>query len=152
MLFDQLVFLYLCSVFVYERALCSGEMRLEVSLLLLLFIIIIISSNVDYAVDDYYHGSINMHILNLYFIKLSSLLILCYMFYIFLICIIYINSVHNCPQLIPLCNIVISLLDVIFESTLLNCANPCQNWTFQPFTWVAEKKERNGKNKKSDTR
>ena len=36
-----------------------------------------------------------------------------------------------------------------FESTLLNCANPCRNWTFQRFARVAEKKERNGTNEKS---
>ena len=65
------------------------------------------------------------------------------------ICIyIYIYSVHNCPQLIPLCNISISLFVVVFESTFLNCANPCRNATFQHFTGVAEKKERNGTNEK----
>ena len=58
-----------------------------------------------------------------------------------------IYSVHNCPQLIPLCNIAISLFDVVFKTTLLNCANPCRNWTFQRFARVAEKKERNGTNK-----
>ena len=61
---------------------------------------------------------------------------------------IYTYGIHNCPQLIPLCDIAISLLDVVFESTLLNCANPCRNWTFQRFARVAEKKERNGTNKK----
>ena len=46
----------------------------------------------------------------------------------------------------------LSLIYVVFESTLLNYANPCQNWTFQRFARVAEKKERNGINEKSDTR
>ena len=49
-------------------------------------------------------------------------------------------------------NQAISLFDVVFESTLLNCANPCRNWTFQRFARVAEKKERNGTNKESDSR
>ena len=31
-------------------------------------------------------------------------------------------------------------LSVVFESTLLNFANPCQNWTFQRFARVAEEK------------
>ena len=35
---------------------------------------------------------------------------------------------------------------------LLNYANPCRNWTFQRFARVAEKKERNGTNEKSDIR
>ena len=35
---------------------------------------------------------------------------------------------------------------------LLNYANPCRNLTFQRYTRVAEKKERNGTNEKSDTR
>ena len=43
---------------------------------------------------------------------------------------IYIHSVfffHNCPQLIPLCNIEISLFIMsFFESMLLNYANPCR--------------------------
>ena len=39
-----------------------------------------------------------------------------------------------------------------FESTLLNYANLCRNWSFQRFVWVAEKKGRNGTNVKSDTR
>ena len=39
-----------------------------------------------------------------------------------------------------------------FESTLLNNANPCRNCTLQRFEGVAEKKERNGTNKLSDTR
>ena len=65
---------------------------------------------------------------------------------------IYIYSVHSCPQLIPLCNIAISLFDVVLESTLSNYANHCRNWTFQRFARVAEKKERNGTNEKSDTR
>ena len=39
----------------------------------------------------------------------------------------------------------ISLFYVVFESTLLNYANPCLNWAFQRFARVAEKKERNGK-------
>ena len=33
-----------------------------------------------------------------------------------------------------------------YESTLLNCANPCRNFTFQRFAIIAEKKERNGTN------
>ena len=40
----------------------------------------------------------------------------------------------------------------MLESTLLNYANPCRNWTSQRFARVAEKKERNGTNKKSDIR
>ena len=35
---------------------------------------------------------------------------------------------------------------------LLNYANPCRNWTFKRFARVAEKKERNGTNEKSDIR
>ena len=35
---------------------------------------------------------------------------------------------------------------------LLSHANPCRIWTFQRFEMVAEKKERNGTNEKSDTR
>ena len=46
----------------------------------------------------------------------------------------------------------LSLFYVVFESKLLNYANPCRNWTFQRFARVAEKKERNGTNEKSDTR
>ena len=38
------------------------------------------------------------------------------------------------------------------ESTLLNYANPCRNWTFQRFASVAEKIERSGTNYKSDNR
>ena len=38
------------------------------------------------------------------------------------------------------------------ESTLLNYAYPCRNWTFQRFARAAQKKGRNGTNKKSDTR
>ena len=68
----------------------------------------------------------------------------------------YIYSVfvfHSCPLLIPLCNIAtLSLIDVVFESTLLNYANPCQNCTIQRFARVAEKKERNEINERSDTR
>ena len=41
---------------------------------------------------------------------------------------------------------------VVFESMLLNHAKPCRNWTFQRFERVAEKKERNVANEKSDTR
>ena len=60
---------------------------------------------------------------------------------------------HNCPLLNPSCNIpTLSLIYVTFESTLLNYANPCRYWTFQSFARVAEKKERNGINEKSDTR
>ena len=46
----------------------------------------------------------------------------------------------------------LSLFYVVFESTLLNYANSCRNWTFKRFTRVAENKERNGTNEKSDTR
>ena len=46
----------------------------------------------------------------------------------------------------------LSLVYAVFESTLLNYANPCGNWTFQRFARVAEKKERNEFNEKSDTR
>ena len=38
------------------------------------------------------------------------------------------------------------------ESTLLNYAYPCRNWTFQRFARAAQKKGCNGTNKKSDTR
>ena len=58
----------------------------------------------------------------------------------------YIYSVHNCTQLIPLCSMAISLFDVVFDSTLLKCANPCRNWTFLRFPKVAEKKECNKTN------
>ena len=39
-----------------------------------------------------------------------------------------------------------------YESTLLNYAYPCRNWTFQHFARAALKKGRNGINKKLDTR
>ena len=39
-----------------------------------------------------------------------------------------------------------------YESTLLNYAYPCRNWTFKRFARAAQKKGRNGTNKKSDTR
>ena len=39
-----------------------------------------------------------------------------------------------------------------YESTLLNYAYPCRNWTFQRFARAAQKKGRNGTNKKYDTR
>ena len=39
-----------------------------------------------------------------------------------------------------------------FESALLNYGNTSRNWTFQRLAWVAEKKEREGTNEKSDTR
>ena len=39
-----------------------------------------------------------------------------------------------------------------YESTLLNYAYPCRNWTFQRFARAAQKKGRNETNKKSDTR
>ena len=61
---------------------------------------------------------------------------------------------HSHPY-IYIYNIVtsfLSLFDVILESTLLNYANPCRNWTFQRFARVAEKKERDGTNEKCDTR
>ena len=35
----------------------------------------------------------------------------------------------------------------VFESTLLNYAYPCRNWTFQRFARAAQKKGRNGTNK-----
>ena len=38
------------------------------------------------------------------------------------------------------------------ESTILNSVNPSRNWTFQLIARGTVKKERNGKNKKSDTR
>ena len=44
-----------------------------------------------------------------------------------------------------------SLIYVAFESTLLNYANPCQNWTFQHFASATQKKVRNGTNEKYDT-
>ena len=34
----------------------------------------------------------------------------------------------------------------------IKLCKPCRNWTFQLFARVAKKKERNGANKKSDTR
>ena len=46
----------------------------------------------------------------------------------------------------------LSLFYVVFDSTLVNYANPSRNWTFQRFAMVAEKKERIGTNKKYDTR
>ena len=46
----------------------------------------------------------------------------------------------------------LTLSYVVFESTLLNYANPCTNLTFQRFARLAEKKERYGTNKKYDTR
>ena len=54
-----------------------------------------------------------------------------------------------------MCHIATSFLSinyVVFESTLLNYANPCRNWTFQRFARVAEKKERSGTKEKPDTR
>ena len=42
-----------------------------------------------------------------------------------------------------------SLIYVVFESTLLNYANPCRNWTYQRFARAAQKKGRNGTNEKS---
>ena len=45
-----------------------------------------------------------------------------------------------------------SLIYVVFESTLLNYANPCRNWNFQRFARAAQQKGRNGTNEKSDTR
>ena len=36
----------------------------------------------------------------------------------------------------------------IFESMLLNYANPCRNWTFQHFAYAALKNGRKGINKK----
>ena len=60
---------------------------------------------------------------------------------------------HFCPLLILLCNeATLSLINVVFETTLLNNANPCRNWTFQRFARVAEKNERNGANEKFDAR
>ena len=44
-----------------------------------------------------------------------------------------------------------SLIYAIPESTLLNYANPCRNWTIQRFARAAQKKERNGTNEKSDS-
>ena len=53
----------------------------------------------------------------------------------------------------PLCNTAtLSLIIFVFESTLLNYANPCRYWTFQRLAMVAEKKEQNGIHEKSDTR
>ena len=43
-------------------------------------------------------------------------------------------------------NLTFIIFYVVFESTLLNYANPCRNWTLQRFARVAEKKECNGKN------
>ena len=44
-----------------------------------------------------------------------------------------------------------SLIYVVFESTLLNYANPCRNWTFQRIARAAQKKWRNGTNEKNMT-
>ena len=41
-----------------------------------------------------------------------------------------------------------SLIYVIYESTLLNYANPCRNGTFQRFARAVQKKGRNGTNEK----
>ena len=57
----------------------------------------------------------------------------------------------SCPLLIPLCDLLL-LTYVVFQSTLINYADPCRDWTFQSIARLAEKKERNGVNKKSDTR
>ena len=69
-------------------------------------------------------------------------------------CLVNTDSFHSCPRLIPFCDMATSCLQlfyVVFKSTLLNYANPWRNWTFQRFVRVAEKKELNGTNKKSDT-
>ena len=47
---------------------------------------------------------------------------------------------------------IIIIFYVVFESTLLNCTNTSLNWTFQRFARIANKKERNGTDKKSDNR
>ena len=63
--------------------------------------------------------------------------------------VLLIVSVHICPQLVPFflySNFIFIIFYVVFESTLLNYANPCRNWTFQRFAMVAENKERNGTN------
>ena len=58
--------------------------------------------------------------------------------YIYIYVHICIHSIsYACPQLILFFDIVISY--AVFESTLLNCASPCRNWTFQRFTSIAEK-------------
>ena len=40
---------------------------------------------------------------------------------------------------------------LLWESTLLNYADPCRNWTFQRFERAAQKKGRNRTNEKSGT-
>ena len=57
---------------------------------------------------------------------------------------VYVYIYGNFISIIILCR--------FFESMLLNYVNHCQNWTFQCFARVAEKKEYNGTNEKSDTR
>ena len=48
-------------------------------------------------------------------------------------------------------NFMYFYFNVVKESTILNCANHCRNWTFKRFARVAEKKERNGTNKENLT-
>ena len=42
-------------------------------------------------------------------------------------------------------------MSVFYDSTLLNYAYPSRNWTFQRFASAAQKKGRNGTNKKNLT-
>ena len=76
----------------------------------------------------------------------SCLIINCFFFYIGLMChfnfvVLYIYIIQQ-----------FSSIYVVVESTLLNNANPCRNWTFQRIARAAQKKGRNGTNEKSDTR
>ena len=59
---------------------------------------------------------------------------------------------HVCPLLIALYNTAVFINICRFESTLLNYAKPCRNWTFQRSAWAAQMKGRNGTNEKYDTR
>ena len=69
-----------------------------------------------------------------------------------------VNSVlfflHNCPLLIPLHNtaVLIKICRFFLISVVKFYAKPLRNWTFQRFVRAAQKKGRNGINKKSDTR
>ena len=79
----------------------------------------------------------------------SRIAIYIYSNFIYIIMSLYLYYIYVIYIIISLCYII--MFYVVFESTLLNYANPCQNWTFRRFARVAEKKERNGTDKKSDT-
>ena len=63
---------------------------------------------------------------------------------------VYIYIVHQEPYIYIIQQLVNKCQ--FSGSTLLNYAYPFQNWTFQCFARAAQKKGRNGTNKKSDTR